>query len=293
MRNCNGVGPVVAEAVVFTANTPRRRGFTLVELLIVIGIIAVLVSILLPAIQKARQAAQTVQCQSNLKEIALGIMQHANNRQGRGPGGGLRFIGASSASVSWQEIMNYEYYKNGSYLPRLLNGTNVNLKLACPVAASTVFSTTARVYALNSSLTGPKSNGPPVSYGLGLPHPNPMEMDGYYKPFSAAWTFDPSLGGDYWYGAKLVKFRNPAQKIIVGESDRSDAFGGTADISLNGPAGGYPAWSAARTVAPAYGSYSFRHPTRRMNAAFFDGHAESIQFNKAAMDNRYFDPLAQ
>jgi prepilin-type N-terminal cleavage/methylation domain-containing protein/prepilin-type processing-associated H-X9-DG protein len=277
-----------------TIPTPSRRrpifalnGFTLVELLVVIGIIAVLVSILLPAINKARQAAQTVQCASNLKEVSMGIMQHAKNRFDRGPGGGQR-TSPSSASVAWQEIMNYEYYKNGNYLPRLLNGGNIKNKLACPVAASAVFNSSgARVYAINSHLTGPKSNGPPVSYGNGTRHPNPVEMDDYYKPFSASWTF---AGGDYWYGAKIVKFRRPSQKILLAESDRSDAIGGTADISLNGPAGGYPSWSAARTVSPAYGSYSFRHTNLRMNAAFFDGHVETIPFSKNAMDDRHFAP---
>jgi prepilin-type N-terminal cleavage/methylation domain-containing protein/prepilin-type processing-associated H-X9-DG protein len=265
----------------------RLTAFTLVELLVVTAIIAVLVSILLPAINKARQASQTVQCQSSLKDIGLGIIQHANTRMGRGPGGGQR-TAPTSSSVGWQEILNCEYYKNTTYVPRLLGGTTVNFKLSCPVAGSAVFNTSARVYAINTYLTGPKTSGPPVSYGLGMQHPQPDQMDSYYKIFSSAWTFGG--GGDYWYGAKLVKFRNPSTKIMVGESDRSDAYAGTADISLNGPAGGYPAWSAARTVAPAYGSYSFRHPNFRMNAVFFDGHAEAIPFSKDAMDDLHFDP---
>lgn len=61
--------------------TGARRGFTLVELLVVIAIIGVLVALLLPAIQAAREAARRAQCQSNIKNAALAVLNFESTRK--------------------------------------------------------------------------------------------------------------------------------------------------------------------------------------------------------------------
>lgn len=64
---------------------PRQSGFTLVELLVVIGIIALLISMLLPALNKVREQAKITMCASNLRQCGVGLMNYTNDSRGMLP----------------------------------------------------------------------------------------------------------------------------------------------------------------------------------------------------------------
>ena len=67
-----------------------KSAFTLVELLVVIGIISLLISILLPSLARARQAAITIACSSNMRQVGQAMVMYANENRGYLPYGYLR-----------------------------------------------------------------------------------------------------------------------------------------------------------------------------------------------------------
>ena len=307
----------------------RPVGFTLVELLVVIGIIALLISILLPSLAKARRAAQTVACASNLRSIMQAVQIFASQNNGYIPGGPYssgRFLfkdpqKSSTADTAYSnsncpsviqvfdwaspvaKVMGTKFDEGGTTASRARRFVAMRdfKAFQCPSNEITAiqFGTTlpnintdspptivtnGRMISYASSISYLLQNRSSGSWGLTIPHPT--------------WKVPVS------YNCKIAKVGDPARKIFIADGakfsrgtvapDYDLAYMGTFGGAFGdqGPTRFSRAWS--RDGVPGSGVtapvdvrvYWARHgpifkrnaPSGyyRFNAAFFDGHVETM-----------------
>ena len=151
----------------------NKRAFTLIELLVVIAIIAVLIGLLLPAVQSAREAARRTQCLSNLKQIGLALHNYAESRGvlpiGQGPEPNGKFYGWSSLAMMLPFLEQAPLYASINFdipggsapgTPQNLTGQNTRLSvLLCPSDLDRLTSPSGHNNYAGNTGSGPDTNG--------------------------------------------------------------------------------------------------------------------------------------
>ena len=128
--------------MVFARSYRRLRAFTLVELLVVIAIIGVLVALLLPAVQAAREAARRTQCSNNLKQIGLALLNYEDSNKalpvgatGPSPKGGYGTAWCVAILPYLEQSSLYDKFDhigiNSPHTGLIYNGTNVDNGKLC------------------------------------------------------------------------------------------------------------------------------------------------------------------
>jgi prepilin-type N-terminal cleavage/methylation domain-containing protein/prepilin-type processing-associated H-X9-DG protein len=268
----------------FTGRSGSRGAFTLVELLVVIGIIAILISILMPALQRARDAAQRTKCASNLHQIYLTALAYANDDQGHVP----YVVDTDTAVVadayfSQENRQIWEPYVtdlNVFYCPGQVQGLwpttpmDPNGWLSAPIEPTTNTTATILVgYSLYATInrvqtSNPNLQGKPNRVNLMLTINQPIADvtgKGYLSP-SLPDRFDVSDPDDLPFAADYVRSLGPSQN--GGQAGPSTLVSLQNDPFYNNNPNGTIGTNF--TECQSHMNNGFRG----MNVVFYDGHVE-------------------
>jgi prepilin-type N-terminal cleavage/methylation domain-containing protein/prepilin-type processing-associated H-X9-DG protein len=250
----------------------QTKGFTLVELLVVIGIIALLMSLLLPSLNKAREAANSVQCASNMRQLLQANTFWANEHGGYSI---KAYFNAGPTTFDWW---------NGPFGQPRPGTPSWTIDSADPVWCADWYSALCTPHLKNKSVFHCPSDVTGYSYKNtqygGWPDENDSQF-GHLCNFPGSYRLNYSNQPAYAEAYKVAQVRNAAQVIVFAEGAPNaqpyDYYQGLSTWSIGNEDG----------VGPTtFGNVAYkRHGGRsvsdgRANYAFLDGHVETLGFNQ-------------
>jgi prepilin-type N-terminal cleavage/methylation domain-containing protein/prepilin-type processing-associated H-X9-DG protein len=259
----------------------RRRhalhaGFTLIELLVVIAIIAILIGLLIPAVQKVRAAAARTSCTNNLKQIGLAMHSYHDGNQSLPPGWLCTQTLAPSPGWSWS-LFILPYLEQGNLYNSIAPDVTVNLNPNGSAAQNAALQTTVKTYLCPGDIgTLLNSNFTPVCAKSNyVANRSLLGPDGNSHPvFATIQGIRDGSSQTIMVGERDMVV-NVAAPICIRSSTSSCSFEGRGGYSLNPQPPAGSVWTTGSDQRLAFNS---QH-TGVCNFVFADGSVHSISNN--------------